>query len=239
MKLSRDKELGKSVNNVDIIVGAHFYNYLGKVSAKDEYPPVFTAPNGKHVLVVTPKFATQYLGELNAVFDEKDVLKNWSGEAKELENYMPLEPKIYKTIKENTSALNEFKNKIIGSHSVEINNGLDKCRKGECFGGLLASDAILEFSRAFGVDVALTNGGSICFGMPKGDIPFGGMFVLRCYGGEQILAALEQGVSGEGNVEPRLFHPTGLKYLKPCGQKSNKGYNHRQRQQRTTTRSKD
>lgn len=219
--LSRDKELAAAVNNVDIIVGAHSHSYLGKGSAEGEYPLEFRAPNGKPVLVVTAKFATQYLGELDAVFDDEGVLKSWSGEAKELENSIKTEPKISKIIKDNTAALNEFRKKIIGTHSVEMSDGMDECRKAECFGGLLASDAMLEFGAPLGVEIALMNGGSIRSGMPKGQIsrgdiltvhPFGGLFVLRAYSGEQILAALEHGVSGENAQGPRLLQPAGLKY---------------------------
>ncbi|MBQ8173735.1 MAG: 5'-nucleotidase C-terminal domain-containing protein, partial [Mailhella sp.] len=58
-------------------------------------------------------------------------------------------------------------------------------------------------------------------GLPKGDItrgdiltihPFGNVFVLREYTGEQILAALEHGVKGEGAKGPHLLQPAGLRY---------------------------
>lgn len=228
--LNSDKELASSVNNVDIIVGGHSHSYLAKGSKDGEYPLVLKAPNGKPVLVVTAKFAAQYLGELDIVFDEKGLLKSWSGEAKELKNSLPLEPNISKIIKENTSALNEYKTKIIGSHSINMSNSMEECRDNECFPGLLTADAMLEFFEPFGAQIALFNSGAIRSGIPKGQIrrihvldthPFGGSFVLRTYSGEQIIAVLEHGVSEQNAHGVRLLQPAGLIYFvdakKPVG----------------------
>lgn len=51
--LERDKELARSVNGVDVIVGGHSHTYLGPGSTEGPYPIVEHAPDGAPVLVVT------------------------------------------------------------------------------------------------------------------------------------------------------------------------------------------
>ena len=57
--LERDRELARSVNGVDVIVGGHTHTYLGPGSKDGPYPIVEHAPDGAPVLVVTAARATR------------------------------------------------------------------------------------------------------------------------------------------------------------------------------------
>jgi len=220
--LPADRELARSVDGVDIIVGGHTHSFIGEgAGSEGPYPIVEKSPNGQPVLVVTAKRAAQYLGELNVTFDEKGVPLSWNGAPLEMKNDAPVDPEVTAVIDRYTATLEEFRSTVIGSHDLDLPDGMDLCREVECLGGMLTADAMLEQARPHGAAIAFTNGGGIRAALPKGDItrgdiltihPFGNVFVLREYTGEQILAALEHGVKGEGAKGPHLLQPAGLRY---------------------------
>ncbi|MBQ9104885.1 MAG: 5'-nucleotidase C-terminal domain-containing protein, partial [Mailhella sp.] len=220
--LPADRELARAVNGVDIIVGGHTHSFIGEGEGSEgPYPIVEKSPSGQPVLVVTAKRAAQYLGELNVTFDEKGVPASWNGAPVELKNDMPVDTAVTGVIDRYTATLEKFRSTVIGTHDLDIPDGMDLCREVECLGGLLTADAMLEQARPYGATIAITNGGGIRAALPKGKItrgdiltihPFGNVFVLREYSGEQILAALEHGVMGEGAKGPHLLQPAGIRY---------------------------
>ena len=220
--LPADRELARAVNGVDIIVGGHTHSFIGEGEGSEgPYPIVEKSPSGQPVLVVTAKRAAQYLGELNVTFDEKGVPASWNGAPVELKNDMPVDTAVTGVIDRYTATLEKFRSTVIGTHDLDLPDGMDLCREVECLGGLLTADAMLEQARPYGATIAITNGGGIRAALPKGKItrgdiltihPFGNVFVLREYSGEQILAALEHGVMGEGAKGPHLLQPAGIRY---------------------------
>ena len=220
--LPEDRKLARSVDGVDIIVGGHSHSYLGPDSEEGSYPIIERSPSGQPVLVVTAKRAAQYLGELNVSFDAQGVPHAWSGGARELAATEPRDAQISTLVKKYAASLDEFRNHKVGSHHLSMPDGIDACREDDCLGGSLIADAMLEYARPFGGQVALCNGGSVRAALPAGDIsrgdllsviPFGNTLVMREITGEQLLAALENGVSEEGGQGPRLLHTAGLRYV--------------------------
>ena len=220
--LPEDRKLARSVDGVDIIVGGHSHSYLGPDSEEGPYPIIERSPSGQPVLVVTAKRAAQYLGELNVSFDAQGVPRAWSGGARELAATEPRDAQISTLVKKYAASLDEFRNHKVGSHHLSMPDGIDACREDDCLGGSLIADAMLEYARPFGGQVALCNGGSVRAALPAGDIsrgdllsviPFGNTLVMREITGEQLLAALENGVSEEGGQGPRLLHTAGLRYV--------------------------
>ncbi|MBQ4133116.1 MAG: 5'-nucleotidase C-terminal domain-containing protein [Desulfovibrionaceae bacterium] len=228
--LPADLELARAVDGVDVIVGGHTHSYLGNDSPEGPYPIVEHSPNGNPVLVVTAKRAAQYLGDLTVKFDSDGTPVSWEGSPMEMSKDMPSDPTIAALIDSYLASLDEFRKDVVGSHSIDMADGMDLCREVECLGGLLTADAMLEAGRPLGMDIAIVNGGGIRSSLPQGTItrgdiltvhPFGNMFVLREYSGEQIWEALEHGVSEEGAKGPRLLQVAGLRYTvdgsKPAG----------------------
>lgn len=220
--LPADRELARSVDGVDVIVGGHTHSYIGEGEGSEgPYPIVERSPGGQPVLVVTAKRAAQYLGELNVSFDEKGVPASWNGAPLELKNDAPVDAEVSAVIDRYAKSLDEFRRTVLGENLADMADGIDLCREVECLGGLLTADALLEASRPLGAVMAMTNGGGIRASLPKGTVtrgdiltihPFGNVFVLRELSGEQVLAALEHGVSDEGAKGPRLLQPAGLRY---------------------------
>lgn len=220
--LPADRELARSVDGVDVIVGGHTHSYLGPDSAEGPYPVVERSPSGQPVLVVTARRATQYLGELKVDFDEEGVPVSWSGGLRELEKEDPTMPAVSALIDKYTATLESFRSDVVGSRaSGSMPDGMDACREGDCLSGMVTVDAMLSFARPYGAVIAVCNGGAIRAALPEGRItrgdlltihPFGNMMVIREYSGEQLWEALEHGVSAEGAGGPRLLQVAGLRY---------------------------
>lgn len=220
--LPADRELARSVDGVDVIVGGHTHSYLGPDSEEGPYPVVEYSPSGRPVLVVTAGRATRYLGELQVDFSAEGVPVNWSGGLHELENGEAGLPELDVRIEGYTTALDRFRREMVGYQNLDMPDGMEACRSGDCLGGMVTADAMLEYARPYGADLALCNGGAIRAAFPRGGIslgdiltmhPFGNQVVLREYDGEQILDALEHGVAADGGVGPHLLQVAGLRYV--------------------------
>ena len=219
--LPEDRELARSVNGVDVIVGGHTHGYLGPAPSDGPYPVVEHAPDGAPVLVVTAGRGAKYLGELSVVFDGRGVPVRWSGAAVELASDMPVDPAVQRLIDRYAATLEKLRSQVVGRQRLSLPDGMELCRRGDCLSGMVTTDAMLEYARPYGAVAALCNGGALRAALPEGTItrgdilsvhPFGNAVVVRKYTGSQILAALEHGVSGEGAVGPQLLQTAGLRY---------------------------
>lgn len=219
--LSRDRELARTVDGVDVIVGGHTHTYLGPGSTVGPYPLVERSPSGQPVLVVTAARATRYLGDLAVTFDARGIPVQWRGGPRELLPQAPRREDISALTARYAAGLERYQAETVGRHAVDMPDGMEACRSGECFGGLLLADALLEHARPQGAQAALVNAGSIRAAIPPGEVsrgrlltamPFGNGIVLREYTGRQLRQALEHGVAGEGGLGPALLQPAGLRY---------------------------
>ena len=219
--LPEDRKLARSVNGVDVIVGGHTHNYLGPEPSDGPYPIVEHAPDGSPVLVVTAGRGAKYLGGLTVQFDENGVPSLWSGSAVELTRDMPVDPAVQTLIDRYAATLENLRSEVVGSQALSLPDGMDLCRENDCLGGMVTTDAMLDYARPFGAVAALCNGGALRAALPEGTItrgdvlavhPFGNALFVREYSGRDILTALEHGVSGEGAMGPQLLQTAGLRY---------------------------
>lgn len=227
--LDKDRELARAVEGVDIIVGGHTHSLLAtgdtpgstKKGAEGPYPVVETSPTGHPVLIVTGPYGTQYLGDLRVTFDKNGVPIRWAGAAKFLDAAIPPDPAVSAALARYADQLDAFRAVALGEHHLSYPDGMNACRSGDCLGGLLVSDAMLDYGRSYGAVAALTNGGSLRAPLrpgiiTQGDIlevmPFGNTLLIREYTGADLLAALEFSADVDGGVGPRLLQPAGLRY---------------------------
>lgn len=226
--LPEDRKLARSIDGLDIVVGGHTHSFLGEGSDVGPYPIVEHSPNGNPVLVVTAGSATRYLGELAVKFDENGVPAEWGGQAVPLAPDMPRDETVAAAVKGFGDELEYLRADVLGSHDTKMNDGLDECRRAECFSALLLADAMLEFGRQYGASIAIQNSGGVRAPIlpgtvTRGDVlnafPFAGHIYLREFSGAQVLQALEHGVRGEGDEDfvgkvggPRMLQTAGLRY---------------------------
>ena len=220
--LPRDRELARTVDGVDVIVGGHTHSYLGSGSDEGPYPVVERSPSGQPVLVVTAGSATRYLGDLTVRFDTQGVPVSWHGAAREIAVTDSRDAAVSDLVETYGNALAAYRQALIGRNEVRYPDGMDACRKDDCLGGIVTAEAMLEYARPFGAHAAIYNGGGIRAAFPRGAVsrgdilsmhPFGTRVVIQEYTGEQIWNALENGVSGEHAQGPRLLHTAGLRYV--------------------------
>ena len=219
--LPEDRELARSVNGVDVIVGGHTHSWLGPEPSDGPYPVVEHSPDGSPVLVVTAGRGARYLGELTVNFDARGVPAAWSGSAVELTSDMPVDPAVQKLIDHYAATLKDLRSEVVGSHNLSLPDGMELCRSEDCLGGMVTTDAMLAYARPFGGSVALCNGGALRAPLPAGTItrgdvlsvhPFGNTVMIREYSGKEILEALEHGLAGENARGPQLLQVAGLRY---------------------------
>ena len=230
--LKRDRALARAVSGVDVIVGGHSHSYLGRNSPEGPYPIVEHAPDGAPVLVVTAGRAARWLGDLTVVFDAAGVPRRWSGDARKLAPSLPVDEDVERVAADAAEKLETYRKTIIGRHDVRMPDGMEQCRTGECFSGMLLVDAMLEYGRSQGASVALYNSGGVRAALPSGPIslgdiltayPFGGGIQIREYAGKQLWQALEHGLAGKNGTGPRLLQVAGLRYAadvsRPAGRR--------------------
>jgi len=236
---SVDVELAAAIDGVDVFVGGHSHTLLSNTDKKafGPYPTVAKSKSGEPVLIVQAGFAGVHLGQLDATFDDKGVLKSWSGDAPILVASIPEDAEVKATVDEMSKPLAELRAKKVGETAVDLSNA--ECRAKECAIGDLIADAALDAAREAGAVIAVTNGGGIRTGLPVGSItmgqvlevlPFSNMVAWVDVTGAALTADLENGVSRAHDMNlpgtGRFPQVSGLRFTfdvkKPAGQRIEK-----------------
>lgn len=154
-------------------------------------------------------------------FDKDGVLKSWSGVARELDVQAPRDKAVTEVVADFAQGLESFENDRIGSHALSMPDGMQACRQSSCFSGMLLAESMLDFGRRYGAQIAILNAGSVRAALPAGTLtrgqlltafPFNNSAQIRDFTGEQLWAALENGVRADNAVSPRLLQVAGLRY---------------------------
>ncbi|PJF39348.1 MAG: multifunctional 2',3'-cyclic-nucleotide 2'-phosphodiesterase/5'-nucleotidase/3'-nucleotidase [Phototrophicales bacterium] len=226
-----DTDLVSQLSGIDIIVGGHSHTLLSNTyaDAELEYPLEFEGADGNPILYVQAGEKNIYLGRLDVTFNSEGVLVDWGGDVILLSRYITPDPEMQALVDELAEPVNELRNQPIGAVATELLVGdRSVCRIEECALGNIITDAIrLET----GADIVIQNGGGIRADIDAGEItvgevltvlPFGNTIATVTLTGEQVIAALENGVSavtvGEGGVisrsglNGRFPQVSGLRY---------------------------
>ncbi|MDL2216124.1 bifunctional metallophosphatase/5'-nucleotidase [Desulfovibrio sp. OttesenSCG-928-M14] len=234
--LENERQLARSVDGVDIIVGAHSHSLLSNYHDKAEgsYPIVEKSPNGTAVLVVTASTACTYLGKLDVGFDKNGIVREWLGgpillDQATLDTLGAPKPnaELVKLIDGFASPVVELMETTIGTIIAEGKDGMPletpnvmECRKGECLTGNVTTDA-LRTSAFTDAEIAILNGGAMRTSLPGGKVtpgnvlgtmPFQNTAMIAAVPGAVILQALEHGVATFGEGEGCFLQVSGLRY---------------------------
>ncbi|MCX7750709.1 MAG: 5'-nucleotidase C-terminal domain-containing protein [Candidatus Bipolaricaulota bacterium] len=180
-------------------------------------------------LVVQAGERAAQLGRLTVTFDDRGVLQSWSGELLPVDK-VPQQPAIEKKLAEFRAPIDALKAQRVGETKVALDGDRGRVRTRETNLGNLIADAMLWKAQGAGAQIAIQNGGGIRASIPAGPItlgqvlevlPFGNYLVVLTLTGDQVLAALENGVSQVENVAGRFPQVAGLRYTwdptKPAG----------------------
>jgi len=200
-----DEELLTQVNGVDIFVGGHSHTLLSNTyaSAANEYPITSETEAGEPIVYVQAGSNMMYLGRLDVEFNADGVLTDWGGDTILLSRYITPDPEMEALINDLAGPVEELQTASTGATAeVALVGDRRVCRVEECDLGNIITNAMLSET---GAQIALMNGGGIRANIDEGDItvgevltvlPFGNLISTFELSGADVIAALENGVSG-------------------------------------------
>ncbi|PZV17786.1 MAG: multifunctional 2',3'-cyclic-nucleotide 2'-phosphodiesterase/5'-nucleotidase/3'-nucleotidase [Pseudanabaena sp.] len=218
-----DIALARKVPDIDIIIGAHSHTPVGNIpNANYPYPLVENNGTKEPVLVVTDWEWGKYLGDLSVSFDPTGKLIAWAGKPHVIDASIQPNQEFTDKLKAYAFPIEKLRQKIIGKSLVVLDGDRVKLRTSETSLGNLIADAILAKTRGDRVQVVLINAGGIRNGLPLGDITMGNVLEALPFGntitrveltGEQLLVALEHGVSQVEQGEGRFPQVAGIRFV--------------------------
>ncbi|MFC0525284.1 cell wall-binding repeat-containing protein [Pontibacillus salicampi] len=217
-----DQQLAQNVEGLDVIVGGHSHTKVdnGTVYNEDSEPTI----------VVQADEYGNYVGDLQVTFDDKGVLTDWNEQLVEVDAEDENGEKVYaedadvkKLVEELQAPLEEMKKEKVGETSVALDGVRENVRQGETNLGNLITDSMLAKAKDKepATSIAFTNGGGIRASVDSGEItlgevltvmPFGNTLVTLDLTGEELMMALENGVSDLENMGGRFLQVSGMKY---------------------------
>ena len=228
----RDLALIAKIPDVDIVVGGHSHSLLSNTDPKAEgpYPTMVDNPGGYKVPVVQAASYSKYLGDLVVNFDDNGVVKDAKGDPILIDSTFTPDPAVLARVAELAKPIEELRKKVIGSSEGPIDGDRKVCRVKECSMGNLVADAILDRTKNQGVTIAVQNGGGLRASVDGGEVtqgevitvlPFQNTLATFQLKGEDVVKALENGVSQIDQGAGRFPQVAGLKFTfdqsKPVG----------------------
>ncbi|WP_421611613.1 5'-nucleotidase C-terminal domain-containing protein [Agrobacterium tumefaciens] len=228
----RDLEFIAKIPDVDVVVGGHSHTLLSNTDQKAEgpYPTLVDNPGGYKVPVVQAGQYSKYLGDLRVVFDDSGVVKESKGDPILIDSSFKPDEATLKRIDELKAPIEALKSKVVGTSEGPIEGDRKVCRVKECSMGNLVADATLARVKDQGVTIAFANSGGLRSSIDSGDVSMGEVLTVLPFQntvatfqlkGEDIRAALENGVSQIDDGAGRFMQVSGMKYSfdrsKPAG----------------------
>ena len=226
--VDNDQVLAATVDGIDVIVGGHSHSQLAEpvVVAKDE-----NGAKKDPTIIVQAYQYNNFLGTLDVEFDENGKVVGKLGELIEIKD-QKADADIAGKLKVFSDQIAEVKTTSSGATTVaELPNprvsdsegAKISVRNSETALGNLITDGMLDKAKEFNPKtvIAMQNGGGIRAAIDKGDITLGDIITVLPFGntlatmdltGEQILKALEHGVSKAPVESGGFLHVSGMKY---------------------------
>jgi 5'-nucleotidase/UDP-sugar diphosphatase len=216
--LDKEKEMGKNIPDVDVVIGGHSHSRL-------DHAEVFEHPGTGTTLVVQTGSYGRALGELNLAFDKEGRL------IFPATNYhlINITDKIYEDadlksyVEEKQQPLMALRKEILGTAETDFDNRWANFTWDSPLGDLVA-DAVYNAGKKYGATISFENRGGIRARIEKGDItaetveemlPFDNRLTVGTVSGDVMLKNLEHSVSYTGGGG-KFFDEHGLKLAYDC-----------------------
>lgn len=211
-----DVAMAVAVPGIDVIVGGHSHTQL------DE--PVVV---GDTIIVQANEYG-KYLGFLKLVVEDGKIV-DYEGRLLPTTADMPISVEVADALGEWQTLLSERLDVVIGETLVDLDGERENVRTKETNLGNFIADVMRITLDA---DVTLMNGGGIRASIPAGQVTLGDIYTVLPFdntlagievSGEQLLAALEHGVSGYPSQWGGFLQVSGLSFAfdpnKPVGER--------------------
>jgi len=224
-----DKMIAANTTGVDVIVGGHDNTYLSNVSdrAKGPYP---TVVNGTQI--VQAYAYGKFLGELSVLFDEAGNVIYATGEPITIDGSVNENSQIVARLDELEKPINVLKETVIGNVSNALTGDRAVCRVQECDMGNMIADAMRDAVIDKGYTIALQNSGGIRASLDAGDVTLGEIMTILPFQntlstfkvtGQQLLSAIENGVSQVEDEKGKFPQVSGMRYTFNLAKPPNEG----------------
>ncbi len=196
-----DQQVAANTTGVDVIVGGHSNTLLSNTNDRAEGP--YPTMVGDTAIISAYAYG-KFLGELNVTFDDAGVITEAAGEPLVMDGNVTENEAVVARIAELAAPLEEIRNRVVAESGDAIEGDRSVCRAMECPMGNLIADAMLARVADQGVSIAIQNGGGIRASIDAGEVTMGEVLTVLPFQntlstfevtGEQVVAALENGVS--------------------------------------------
>ena len=213
-----DKRVAAETTGVDVIVGGHDNSLLSNTieGARGPYPTMV----GNTAIVQAYAYG-KFLGELNVRFDDTGVILEAVGEPISMDAAVAEDEGTKARITEAAQPLEEIRQKVVAEATEAINGERDNCRQMECAMGNLVADATLTRVADQGITIAITNSGGLRASIDAGEVTMGEVLTVLPFQntlstffvtGQDVIDALENGVSQYADIAGRFPQVAGLKF---------------------------
>lgn len=194
-----------ALEGVDVVVDGHSHTLFSNtyVNSAGRYPLVIETANGETVQYVQSGANTQYVGRLNLTFDAAGLVTAATGDSILLSRYITPDADAAALIADLNEEVQALGEQPTGAVAAALIDGRrEVCRAEECAMGNIIADA-MRFDT--GAQIAIMNGGGVRASIEAGDITLGEVLTVQPFGnllasfeltGANVIAALENGVSG-------------------------------------------
>jgi 5'-nucleotidase len=221
--LPKDIAIAEAVPGVDAVVGGHSHTYLSSSDPKraGAYPTWVSQADGTLVPIVQAYAYSKYLGHLELTFDDEGNVIYASGDTILLDASVPEDETLTARVAELAGPIEELKARVVANASDAIEGSREVCRQVECPMGNLVADAMLDRVKDQGITIAIQNGGGLRASIDSGEVTMGEVLTVLPFQntlatfeatGQQIIDALENGVSQVEDGAGRFPQVAGLKF---------------------------
>lgn len=225
-----DVRQARRLSGIDVIVSGHDHKLTGDAAlwAQDPrlsflatrvagpYPTVVRGRDGHTTLVVSAYEWGRVLGHLDVSFDAEGHVSRWSGGPMLVDARVPADPELAAKVASYRGPLDAFVDTAVGRAAAAFDGSRDPgLRSREMPLGDLVADVVLTAAaESDGAVAALINGGSIRDGLPQGKVSFGKLLEVLPFGntvavvdvtGEELLEALDNGLTHAGGRASGAF----------------------------------
>ncbi|ESU34281.1 hypothetical protein G3A_01825, partial [Bacillus sp. 17376] len=221
-----DLTLAEQVEGIDVIVGGHTHVKLSE--------PVFVEAGKEPTVIVQANEYGKFLGTLDVKFNKNGRVIEYAGELLDLKNFEEDAVAAQILNEKYKPAVEEMKNTVIGTTTVDLVGGNPAARTGETNLGNLITDGMLAKAKTINPNtvIAVQNGGGIRTSVDAGDItmakvlevmPFGNSLAIMQLTGAEIKEALEHSVKDAPTAFGGFLQVSGLQFTYdsslPAGQR--------------------
>jgi 5'-nucleotidase len=221
--LARDVEIAAAVPQLDLIVGGHSHTLLhdSAEGAAGPYPLMVPKAGGGETPVVHAYAYGKYLGEIVVTFDDAGRVTAVEGAPLLLDASVAPDAAVEARVAALAGPIEALRATVIGEAAAAIDGARESCRTGECAMGVLTADAMLDYARPLGAEIAVQNGGGLRASIDAGPVTMGEVLTVLPFqntlatfrlSGAGVRAALENGLSKVEEGAGRFPQVAGLRF---------------------------